>query len=177
MERELSDAATSSAIGRRSDDEENSGYVHSGQLPQFCIDCRRFSAAGKIQQRVQRAVTRAALVQPYVERRMKDVAYYLESRELRERICERIMQTAQQHDRVLVIGHSLGSLAAVQALAWTDLCYRTNAVVLCGSPLPLLPLQQKMDPGALDFVRRERPPLPMLSVADPRDLVTGGRDL
>jgi hypothetical protein len=95
-----------------------------------------------------------------IEEHMRDVAYYLEDRRMRDAVLEIVrgeVERAQaEHDDVVVVGHSLGSVVAYDFLQGEQPQRRVRLLVTPGSPLGY-PIVQNNLPGAS---RDAKPPVP-----------------
>ena len=95
-----------------------------------------------------------------IEEFMRDVAYYLEDQRMRDAVLEIVrgeVERAQaQHDDVVVIGHSLGSVVAYDFLQDQQPQFLVRLLVTAGSPLGY-PIVQNNLPGS---TRGAKPPVP-----------------
>jgi hypothetical protein len=97
-----------------------------------------------------------------IEEFMRDVAYYLEDQRMRNAVLEIVRKEAEraqaQHDDVVVIGHSLGSVVAYNFLQGQDGQRRVRLLVTAGSPLGY-PIVQNNLPGRDGGAKLPVPPV------------------
>jgi hypothetical protein len=95
-----------------------------------------------------------------IEEFMRDVAYYLEVQRMRDAVLKIVREDVEraqaQHDDVVVIGHSLGSVVAYDLLQDQQPQRPVRLLGTAGSPLAL-PIVQDNLPGAS---RGTKPPIP-----------------
>lgn len=107
---------------------------------------------------------------------LEDAARYAKTPALRHAVLQRVLSMLSQHRDLLVIGHSLGSLVAIDLLAHLPLQARVRRLVTIGSPAGLMPMH-KSTPSRL----LERFPYHQVeswvNILSPWDAVTGGRGL
>jgi PGAP1-like protein len=95
-----------------------------------------------------------------IEEFMRDVAYYLEVQRMRDAVLKIVQDEVErvqaQHDDVVVIGHSLGSIVAYDFLQGEQPHRPVRLLVTAGSPLGY-PIVQNNLPGT---DRGAKPPIP-----------------
>jgi PGAP1-like protein len=96
-----------------------------------------------------------------IEEFMDDVAYYLEDRNMRDAVLavalEEVDRARQDHDDIVVVGHSLGSVVAYDLLQDPRLQRPVRLLVTAGSPLGYSIVQKNLQ--GLDG-RGGKPPVP-----------------
>lgn len=115
-----------------------------------------------------------------IETFLSDVAYYLEIEAIRERVLDVIQETmataTAEHDSVVVIGHSLGSVLAYDVLQSAGTPRPVSLLVTTGSPLGFPIVRRNL----LGRQVNGRPQVPAIEAAgdprwinayDPRDVV------
>jgi len=104
-----------------------------------------------------------------IEEYLSDVAYYLTDEGIRDSVLDIAQETfaaaRKQHDRTVVIAHSLGTVVAYDLLATDDTPRPVTALITAGSPLGLPAVQRHLVGGT----RGAKPRLPAIDAdADPR---------
>ena len=104
-----------------------------------------------------------------IEEYLTDVAYYLTDREIRGSVLgiarEAFATARKQHDAVVVVAHSLGTVVAYDLLQTADTPRPVSALVTAGSPLGLPAVQHSLIGGT----RTAKPPVPALDTdSNPR---------
>jgi hypothetical protein len=85
----------------------------------------------------------------FVRRFMADVAAYLDDQDLRERTIDRVRDAVMQADLAVLVGHSLGSIAAYELLL-RDPGLHVGALVTFGSPLGLPTVRRRLQQRGAD---------------------------
>ena len=111
-----------------------------------------------------------------LKQRFADVSRYLDEPDRRRRILQETRQQLPDHGRVLVVGHSLGSVITLDLVSslWPDGLY-IDGLVTIGSPAGLAPMQKHL------HGLQERLPVDRIgfwiNVFDSDDPITGGAGL
>jgi hypothetical protein len=114
-----------------------------------------------------------------IERFLTDVAYYLEVEDIRRLVLDTVMadvrRAAEEHGRVVVVAHSLGSIVGFDLFDGLDDALDIPLFVTAGAPLGFPVVQRNLHPSAPAGTRagptRNGAPLPWLNAFDVRDFV------
>jgi len=114
-----------------------------------------------------------------IERFLTDVAYYLEVEDIRRLVLETVLAdvraAAEEHGRVVVVAHSLGSIVGFDLFDGLDTGLDIPLFVTAGSPLGFPVVQRNLRPRAPAGTRaapaRTGSLLPWLNAFDVRDFV------
>lgn len=148
------------------------GAPEPGVPVRRCQDCRGRGLAEGIQERWQ--LTKGVLAHAVGDagvKVLKDVLRYLGHAGAQEQVRQRVLDQLPADRPVLLIGHSLGSFVALDAV--TRGGYQPVSLVTAGSPISVPAVRDRL-PSDLRFAI-SRFDSPWLNVFDPGDLVTGGK--
>jgi hypothetical protein len=134
---------------------------------------------GYREERVDRAVKQAAsndrIAEQVIGQRFRDVRRYVSDEARRERILNHIFQQLPERGSVVLIGHSLGSIIALDLVRRWPEHLHIDLLLTLGSPAALRPMQKHLH-GLVDDLPRALLG-GWVNIYDPSDPVTGGSGL
>jgi hypothetical protein len=168
---ENSEVAVTSGVLRRVISQTNL----YGTPNRACLHCvHRAGIVAKAKHSLADFVHNEAIHRLGINTRMADVVQWLADTAVRQRIRSHVVEQIRRAGirPAVMIGHSLGSLVMLDALAYEpDL--KPDLLVTCGSPIALATIRERMDEKLAEFVYD--PGTSWVNAFDPADIVTGGK--
>jgi hypothetical protein len=160
-------------IRRTSSDESNAAFVERQRT------LRERIGEGFREERADRLVRQASsndrVAEQVIGQRFRDVRRYVNDEPRRERILRQITDQLPEEGPVVLIGHSLGSIIALDLIRRWPEGLHVDLLLTLGSPAALGPMQKHLD-GLVDELPRELLG-GWINIYDPSDPVTGGSGL
>jgi len=101
-------------------------------------------AVGKLQRQLSWLAGRSGLDGMLIALVFRDVAAYLDRRDIRESVLEVVMDTVPTSGRMVLVSHSLGTVVAMDLLTRLDPAVEVTLLVTAGSPLGLDSVYQRL---------------------------------
>jgi hypothetical protein len=131
------------------------------------------------EERVDRVVKQAAgndrIAEQAIGQRFRDVRSYVSDAARRERILKHVTEQLPDHGPVVLVGHSLGSIIALDLVRRWPEDLPIDLLLTLGSPAALGPMQKHLK-GLVDDLPRQLLG-GWVNIYDPSDPVTGGSGL
>lgn len=110
-----------------------------------------------------------------MRRRMPDVNGYVSQHRVRRPVMQRLNAELPHEGRMVIVGHSLGSVIALDYLNFLPRTAYVELLITLGSPLPNRPLREKLMGAGYNWPWANLGG--WINLYDPEDIVTGGEPL